>query len=436
MNRTAHASADDIDHGANIVLLREAFATAVRAAQPENYLKSSGLVERVLALGAGSRIYVVGAGKGSAGMAAALERDWPLPYAPPGLVVARDGYKRPTKSIEVIEAGHPCPDDRNPAAARRMADYLRRCGADDYVIMLVSGGGSSLLSSPVNGVSIDAFAELTRRLMARGVGVKDLNIVRKHLTTQLGGKLARAAFPARVDALILSDVVGDDPTVIASGPVSPDPSTLADARRVIEQYAVPAEPAVLAALADPANETPKPGDPVFTSVRTTVIPSDCWMDPVEALLHEAGYTVRFIDRNAEGDARDLAIRHAALAKQMAGTGRRVALVSGGEATVRVRGEGAGGPNTEYALQLALSLKGCPETYAVACDTDGTDGSSAAAGAVVRPDTLTCAASMSLDAAKSLGKSDSGGFFVALGDALISGPTFTNVNDMRVILIGA
>ncbi len=420
--------------GSYPALLRLAFETAVYSALPESYLLSIGVVERIRALPQHKRCHIVGAGKSAAAMAAALETIWPREALPPGVVVTRDGYRQSTWSVSVLLGGHPYPDVRSGLAADQLTAYLDRLDADDHVIALISGGGSSLLSKPVVGVSLQALSDLTRQLMAKGVPIAGLNTVRKHLTTALGGKLARTAYPATVDSIILSDVVGDDPSIIASGPFYPDETTLADARSIIRNAGIIVDQSIMAALNDSANETSKPGDPVFANGTVSVISANCWIDPVTRMLAEADFEVEVIDRHADGDARDLARCHAARALAESGKGKRLALVSGGEATVRLRGNGIGGPNAEYSLQLARELAGQKSIWAIACDTDGTDGLTEAAGAIITPDTCARASALGLQPDQSLATSDSGSFFYALGDAVVSGPTFTNVNDMRIILI--
>jgi glycerate 2-kinase len=417
-------------------LLRSALDIAIHSALPEHYLLETGLIERIAALPRSMRCHIVGIGKGAGAMAAALENAWPRPDLPGGLVVTRDGYGQATWSVSMLQAGHPMPDHRSALAADYLLAYLDRLDQQDFVAVLISGGGSALLSKPVPGVSIDALAKLTAQMMAQGVPIHELNIVRKHLTTTLGGKLARAAFPAQVDAIILSDVAGDDPAIVASGPFHPDPSSLADALAIIRKAGVIVDRSITDALENDANETPTAGDPAFRAVKSTIIPSDCWIAPVSTMLSEAGYEVEVIDRLADDDARVLAIRHAQEALVRRSSGQRLALLSGGEATVQLRGDGIGGPNAEYALQLAVELKGADGIWAIACDTDGTDGPTSAAGAIISPNTLSRAEEVGVSANRALDTSDSGTFFKELGDAVVTGPTLTNINDMRIILIDA
>lgn len=415
-------------------LLLACFSAAVEAAQPRTFLQGTGIVSRLAALPPDRQVHVLGAGKSSAAMAAELERLWPRRAPPTGLVVTRDGYSVATQAIEVIEAGHPLPDERSLAAGKRVEAKLQALGESDYLVMLVSGGGSSLLTYPVEALRLEDLVSVTATMMKCGASVDEINIVRKHLTRLFGGKAALLAPSSHIDALILSDVVGDDPATIASGPVCGDSSTLADARNVLARYGVQASGPVAEALLNPANETPAPGDIAFSKVRTSLVRSDCWMAPVGALLQSCGYEVEIVDRSATGDARELAVRHAALIRKARGEVKRLAMISGGEATVTVRGDGIGGPNSEYALQLAMALDGEAGFCAIACDTDGSDGTSAIAGAIVDGTTVQRGLAEGLDAAAALGRSDSATFFSALGDAVNPGPTMTNVNDLRIALV--
>jgi len=415
-------------------LLWRAFETAIAAAHPDRFVAASALVARLRDEPPRGRTVVVGAGKAAASMARALEECWPLSAAPKGLVVTRDGYGVRTQYIEVIEAAHPNPDARCITAAERIAALVTDLAVDDRVIVLLSGGASSLLSWPVPGVELGEYAALLKGLMNAGADIRALNSVRKHLSRLAGGGLAKLCAPAEVDALILSDVTGDDPTVIASGPVSPDPTTLAVARGVLDCAELNASPAIAAALTDACNETVKPFDPVLAHVCCEVVLSDCWVDPVCAFLSTNGYRVRELGRNLEGEATDLARRHAAIALAAVLPGVCTVFVSGGETTVTVRQEGKGGPNHEYALALALALNGSPHVSALACDSDGSDGATDAAGAIITPLTLARATLLSIDPTHLLSINASGEFFDTLGDAVLTGPTYTNVNDIRILLV--
>ena len=416
------------------VLLHKVFQAAIEASHPLALLKNSPFLDRLRAFRPKGPVRVISAGKAAAAMAQALEEHWPFSNPPVGVAVALEGYSVPTKWVETMTAAHPHPDDRSVAAAKKVAAISAGLRPGDLLIVLLSGGGSSLLSWPVDGVSLKTYASLLRQLMAVGADIETLNAVRRHLSRLAGGKLADLAKGARIEALLLSDVVGDGASLIASGPVSPDPTTLADALGAIKRHgvAVPAE--ISAALAEPRNETPKPGDSVFGKVSTQTIPSSVWIAPAEDLLHAEGYEVRVIAEQVGGDAAALAQRHVAAALDAARDGRPVALLSGGEATTRLRGDGEGGPNAEFCLELARALNGRTGVWALACDSDGIDGASNAAGGIVTPSTLDRAAAIGRPVENALARSDSAGLLKALGDAVVVGPTMTNVNDVRVVLV--
>ena len=431
------------------------------------------------------RTVVVGAGKAAASMAAALEREWPGPLE--GLVVTRYGHGLPCTRIEVVEAAHPVPDATGRAAAGRILELARGLGADDLLLCLISGGGSALLSLPAPGVTLEDKQVVNRALLRSGATIAEMNCVRKHLSAIKGGRLAAAAHPARVVTYLISDVPGDDPAVIASGPTVPDPTTFAEALEVLARYAIDGPTAVLehlragaAGAAAPAGpggpaaatgsdasgdawaETPKPGDPAFAADELVMLATAA--DALEAAADRAqaaGVTPLVLGDDLESEARDLGGAHAALAIACAKGGETalvalreavargaahladpvffvpqvpLVLLSGGETTVTVRGCGRGGRDTEYLLGLALALDGHPAISALAADTDGIDGSEDNAGALVSPDTVARAWKAGVDPVAALTANDAYGLFAALGDLVVSGPTRTNVNDFRAVLI--
>jgi len=388
------------------------------------------------------RLVVLAAGKAGASMAAVAERHYHERHGlgVAGLAVTRHGYGEGAGGVEVVEAGHPVPDQAGVAATERALALAAAAGPDDLVLVLLSGGGSANWIAPAGDLTLDDKRALTRALLRSGAAIDEINAVRKHLSRIKGGRLARLAAPARILTLAISDVPYDDPAVIASGPTVPDPSTLADARAILARRGVAAPPAAAALLQDPANESPKPGDPAFARAEYRIVarPADA-VEAAARTAREAGYEPVVLGADLEGEARDVAAAHARLAREAAEAGRRVAILSGGELTVTIRGSGRGGPNQEYALALALGLDGLAEVAALAADTDGTDGgggeASDPAGAVVDPATLARAAALGLDAASRLADNDSTGFFEPLGDLVLCGPTRTNVNDCRVILVG-
>ncbi len=383
------------------------------------------------------RTVVVGAGKAAAAMAAVVERSWPGPLS--GVVVTRYGHGVPTERIEVVEAGHPNPDAASQQAAERMLQLATGLGADDLLLCLVSGGGSALMALPAPGLTLADKRQVTQALLRSGAAIDEINTVRKHLSAIKGGRLAVAAAPAPVVALLISDVPGDDPAVIASGPTVADPGTFAEARRVIAHYGIEVPDQVAAHLAAAVDETPKPGDVRLAGSRAMVIATA--QDALEAaadVARQAGIEPVILGDALEGEARDVAKVLAAIARQVAAHGQPAAapcvLLSGGETTVTVRGKGRGGRNAEFLLALAIALAGHPRICALAADTDGIDGSEDNAGAIIRPDSLARAAALGLDARALLADNDAYGFFAALGDLLVTGPTRTNVNDFRAILI--
>lgn len=411
-------------------LLLGAFRTAVAAADPARILPPH------LPAPPRGRTLVVGGGKAAASMAAAVEAHWPADAPLSGLVVTRYRHGLPTRRIEVVEASHPLPDGRGEEAALRMLALASQLGPDDLLLALISGGGSSLLAAPVEGVTLKELRQVTKALLNAGATIHDINTVRKHLTRLSGGRLAQAANGARTLALIISDVVGDDPTHIASGPCAPDPTTCADALERLQRFGIALPAGVRRHLeqAAPEAETPKPGDPCFAHTENRVIASArASLQAACAYFEQHGIPAVVLSDSVSGDAQAVAKQHAALARIV--KSRPIALISGGETTVTLRPQhGRGGRNTEFLLALALELKDTP-AWATACDTDGIDGSEDNAGALIGPDTLLRARQRGLDAAAFLAAHDSHGFFAALGDLVVSGPTRTNVNDYRALLLG-
>ncbi len=415
-------------------LLRALFDAAVAAADPARCVP--GHLPPPPRRG---RTVVVGAGKASAAMARAVEDRWTGPIE--GLVVTRYGYRVPCRRIEIVEAAHPVPDAEGRAAARRILDLVRGCGEGDLVLCLISGGGSALLALPAEGLTLADKQAVNRALLASGATISEMNAVRKHLSAVKGGRLAAAAWPARLVTLAISDVPGDDPAVIASGPTVPDPTTFADARAVLAKYGIEPPAAVAAHLAAAADETPKPGDPRLAGATFTLVATPRQsLEAAAAVAEKAGYRPLILGDAIEGEARTVARDQAGIARAVAREGRPAAppaaLLSGGEVTVTLRGGGRGGPNTEYALALAIALDGHPGIRAIAGDTDGIDGGGDNAGAVVGPETLARMRAAGIDPARALADNDSYAPFAAIGDLLIPGPTRTNVNDFRAILIDA
>jgi glycerate 2-kinase len=420
--------------------LEELYRIAVAAAHP-----STCLVPHLPTPPTG-RLIVLAAGKAAGAMAEVAEAHYldHLGFPPSrlaGVAVARHGYGRPTRIIAGIEAGHPVPDDASLAGAERALALAESAAPADLVLVLVSGGASANWVAPVPGVTLVEKQAINRALLKSGAGIADINTVRKHLSRIKGGRLARAAFPGQVATLAISDVPGDDPAVIGSGPTVPDPTTLADARAVIRRFDLAVPPQVSQALADAANESPKPGDPLFsrTSFELVARPADAFR-AAQVAVRESGYECVFLGADVEGEAREVAAAHAELARDLQAQGRRAVILSGGELTVTIAGHGRGGPNQEYALALALALNGAPGISAIAGDTDGTDGGGGSAddpaGAFIDGTSLVRAQKLGLDPAAFLAENDSTGFFERLGDLLEPGPTYTNVNDFRAILVDA
>ncbi len=356
-----------------------------------------------------------------------------------GIAVTRHGYGRPTRRVPVIEAGHPVPDAAGLKAAAQTLDIADAATADDLVLVLLSGGASANWIAPAPPLTLSEKQAVTRALLKSGAVIGEMNAVRKHLSRLKGGRLARHAFPARVLTLAISDVPGDEPTVIGSGPTVPDPTTLADARAIVARYRLEIPETVARALSDPANETPKPGDAVFAKTEFRIIarPAD-GLAAAKAAATAAGFECVLLGDRVEGEAREVAAAHAKLARDLHAQGRRAAILSGGELTVTIRGKGQGGPNQEYALALAIALDGMPTVAAIAGDTDGTDGGSGLAtdpaGAMLDGDTVARATVLGRVPAAFLANNDSSGFFRKVGGLLEPGPTYTNVNDFRCILV--
>jgi hydroxypyruvate reductase len=389
------------------------------------------------------RLIVLAAGKAAGAMTEVAERHYLdaglAPGRLTGLAVTRHGYGRPTRQIEVIEAGHPMPDAAGFAASTRALELADRAGADDLVLVLLSGGASANWIAPARGLSFADKQAVTRALLRSGADISEINTVRKHLSRIKGGRLAQCAAPARIVTLAISDVPGDDPAVIGSGPTVPDPTTLADARAVIARYRLEIPDAIRRALDDADNETPKPGGPSFahSEYRIVMRPADAFV-AVERAVEAAGFDCQLLDVNIEGEAREVAAAHARLALAAKAERRRAVIVSGGEITVTIRGKGRGGPSQEYALALAIALDGASGIAALAGDTDGTDGGAGAAtdpaGAMIDAGTLVRARSLGLDPAAFLIDNNSTGFFESLGNLVRTGPTCTNVNDFRAIVV--
>jgi len=374
------------------------------------------------------RTIVIGAGKASAAMAAAVEKHMPGPLS--GLVVTRYGHAVPCRHIEIVEAAHPVPDKRGLRAAQRLAAMLDGLHEEDLVLCLISGGGSSLLSAPAPGLSLADEREVNRLLLASGVAIGEMNCLRKHISSLKGGRLALRAFPARVLSLIISDVPGDDPAVIASGPTVADPTTREDALAIVRKYGLKLPKSVLDFLSTPAAETPKASDPRLARAEAKIIATaSLSLAAATAAAEQAGWNVLNLGDRIEGEARLVARQHAAIS-----TAAHSVVLSGGETTVTIRGRGRGGRNTEYLLSLALALGEKNGRFAIAADTDGIDGSEANAGAIITPDTLARAKALGLDAAAHLANNDAYEFFEKLGDLVVTGPTLTNVNDIRAMLV--
>lgn len=411
--------------------LRRLFAAATAAADPAHCVPAHLPAER------SGRLIVVGAGKASAAMARALEDHWPGPLE--GLVVTRYGFAVPCSRIEIVEAAHPVPDTAGQVAALRILERVSGLGPDDHVLALISGGGSALLAAPAAGIVLAEKQALTSALLKSGASIHEMNCVRKHLSAIKGGRLAAAAWPASILTLAISDVAGDDPEVIASGPTVGDPGTCADALAVLDRYAIKLPPALRKRLENGELETPKPGDERLSKASFRIVASPLLaLQAAAEAARAAGVTPLILGDEIEGEAREVARVLAGIAKSCARHGTPLAppcvLLSAGEATVTIRGQGRGGRNSELMLALAIALQGHPHISALAGDTDGIDGSEDNAGALIAPDTLARAHAQGLDPRAALSANDAYGFFAALGDLLVTGPTLTNVNDFHAILV--
>ena len=443
-------------------LLRRMFEAAIASAQPALCLpphlpaqplpdllpdpprgmKAAGLTDKQsdkLSDKPSGRLIVIGAGKASAAMALAVEDHWPGPLS--GLVVTRYGYGVPCARIEIVEAAHPVPDAAGQAAAQRLLDLVKGLTADDLVLCLISGGGSALLPLPAAGLTLQHKQDLNRALLASGATITEMNVVRRHLSAIKGGRLAATCHPAHLLTLLISDVPGDDPVDIASGPTVADPTTCADALDILRRYAIEVPPEVLQLLTSGQGESIKPGDARLAGAEVRMVATpQMALEAAAAVARAAGYTPHILGDALEGEASDVGTVLAGIARQVASRGQPVAapcvLLSGGETTVTVRGQGRGGRNVEFLLALGVALNGHARIHALAGDTDGVDGQEEIAGAYLSPDTLARAWALGLRPRESLANNDGHGFFEALGDAVVTGPTLTNVNDFRAILIEA
>jgi len=418
--------------------LSDLFRTAVAAAHPSTCLAP------LLPPPPKGQIIMLAAGKAAGSMAEVAEAHYlnTLHIAAErlsGVAVARHGYGRQLRRVRMIEAGHPIPDQAGLEGAERVLALADGAGADDLVLVLMSGGASANWIAPAAGIAFADKQAVTRALLRSGAGIGEINTVRKHLSRIKGGRLARHAYPAKLTTIAISDVPGDDPSAIGSGPTVPDPTTLADARAIVAKYRLDLPADVTAALADVRNESPKPGDRIFAGNQFALAarPADALL-AAEAAARRAGYAFVSLGDRVEGEAREVAAAHAKLARELRAQRKRAVILSGGELTVTIRGKGRGGPNQEYALALAIALSGMPAVAGLAADTDGTDGGTGAAtdpaGALVDGETVARAKALGLDPAAFLADNNSTGFFTTIGDLLMPGPTFTNVNDFRAIVV--
>lgn len=412
-------------------LLRRMFDAAIDAAQP------SRCVPPHLPPRPRGRLVVIGAGKASAAMARAVEDHWQGELS--GLVVTRYGHGVPCDRIEIVEAAHPVPDAAGLRAAARVLERVADLSPDDVVLCLISGGGSSLLTLPIEGLTLDDKQAVNRALLHSGAGIREMNCVRRHLSAIKGGRLAAACHPAKVVTLLISDVPGDDPIDIASGPTVPDPTRCSDALDIVRRYGIELPLGALEVLTSGRGETVKPGDPRLRDAETRVIATpQVALEAAAAVAREAGIPAHILGDSIEGEAKDVGKAMAGIALQIAKHRQPFeppcVLLSGGETTVTLRGQGRGGRNVEFLLSLGVALEGRPGIHAMAGDTDGVDGLGEAAGAYLAPDSLTRAWKLGIKPKASLADNDGHGFFEALGDAVVTGPTLTNVNDFRGILM--
>ena len=412
-------------------LLRDMFDAAVARAMPDK------CVPPFLPKPPKGRTIVVGAGKAAATMAKAVEDHWPGTLE--GLVVTRYGHHTPCKRIEVVEAAHPVPDLAGREAAERILRLIQHLTEDDLVLCLISGGGSALLALPAPGLTLQDKQAINRALLKSGANITEMNCVRKHLSAIKGGRLAAACHPAQVVTLTISDVPGDDPAVIASGPTVPDRTTFTDAMGILQKYQITEPLSVIEHLRAAEDETPKPGDARLERTHTHLIAAPQQsLEAAAEVARRTGVAPLILGDSLEGESREVAMVHAGIARQVLRHGQPAAapcvLLSGGETTVTVRGAGRGGRNVEFLLALAVALDGAPDVYALAGDTDGVDGTEDNAGAIITPDTLARAAAAGMDAKSRLADNDGYTFFSTLGDLVVTGPTLTNVNDFRAILV--
>ncbi len=429
------------------------FEAAVRAVDPGEAIRRHLVREGVrlhvglqtLDLAGVRRIVVVGCGKAAAPMAAAVEEVL-VDRISRGVVVAKYGHLHPTRLIRVHEAGHPVPDDAGITGARAILDQVRSLGPEDLVLVLISGGGSALTPAPVEGITLAEKQALTKVLLACGADIREMNTLRKHISRLKGGQLARAAQPARVASLILSDIVGDPLDAIASGPTVPDPTTYADALGILDKYRIRGEvPGTIrsrleAGARGELPETPKPDDPLFSRVQNLIVGSNIQaLEAARSEAHALGLTPMILSSSVEGETREIARMHAALAREMRTSGNPLkppaCLISGGETTVTLRGSGKGGRNQEFVLAAALDFAGLPDTVILSAGTDGTDGPTDAAGAIADGETCTRALALGLNPRAALDGNDAYPFFQRLGDLILTGPTNTNVMDVRLVLVG-
>ena len=413
-------------------LLLEMFSSATAAVSADKCLPA--FLPKPPARG---RTLVIGAGKGAATMAKAVEDHWQGELS--GLVVTRYGHGADCRRIEVVEAAHPVPDEAGRRAAGRIMEMVQGLTENDLVLCLISGGGSALLALPAEGITLEQKQAVNKALLKSGATISEMNCVRKHFSAIKGGRLALACAPAQVVTLLISDVPGDDPGVIASGPTLPDPTTCEDALAILCKYRIEIPENMQRHLSTGAGETPKPEDPRFSrNAHHIIATAQQALEAAAATARAAGMTPCILSDDMEGEARDVGMVHAALARQVASRNqpfqRPCVIISGGETTVTVRGNGRGGRNAEFLLSLAASLDGLPGVHAIACDTDGIDGSEDNAGAIYQPDSIFRAEKLDLRARAMLDNNDGYGFFSALGDLVVTGPTRTNVNDFRAILI--
>lgn len=417
-------------------LLRRMFDVSIASAQPTLCVPPH--LPTPEALGKG-RLIVIGAGKASAAMARAVEDHWSGPLS--GLVVTRYGYGVPCERIEITEASHPVPDAAGLAAAQRMLTVVQGLQADDLVLCLISGGGSSLLPLPLDGLTLEHKQEVNRALLKSGATISEMNCVRRHLSAIKGGRLAAACSPARVLTLLISDVPGDNPMDIASGPTVGDPTTCADALAIVQRYGIDLPPPVREVLESGRGESIKPDDARLARCELRMVATpQMALEAAAVVAREAGFATYILSDALEGEARDVGKVLAGIALQVAEKNQPVQapciLLSGGETTVTVRGKGNGGRNVECLLSMGIALGEHPRIHALAGDTDGVDGLAEIAGAHIAPDTLARALAQGLKPKDALANNDGHGFFGALGDSVITGPTLTNVNDFRAILIEA